>query len=191
MDRFLNLLLYQLGWFACVLGGAWNFPWLGVTIALGLAGVHFLLAADRSLQIRLALTAAMLGLIVDTGQLWAGVFTFPRGSLVAWLPPPFLTVLWVQFATTLRYSMSWLSHRYALSALFGLLGAPLAFFAGERLGAIDFQAPRLTHFLILGLIWSVSVPLLIGISDRWAARFGVAPKYRWPSGNEPPMVKAP
>ena len=181
MSRFLNLVFYQVGWFACVLGVAWNLQWLGIGIALCLVGLHFWLATDRSLQIKLGLTAAVFGLIIDSGQLWAGVFTFPRGSGVDWLPPPAIAVLWLQFATTFRYSMSWLSRRYVICACFGLFGAPLAFFAGERFGAIEFLSPRLVNFAILGVVWSFAVPLLVFISDRWALQGGVVPNYRSPS----------
>ena len=181
MSRLVNFVLYQSGWFACVLGVAWNLQWLGIGIALCLVGLHFWLATDRSLQFKLSLTAAVFGLIVDSGQLWAGVFTFPRGSVVDWLPPPAIAVLWLQFATTFRYSMSWLSRRYVICACFGLVGAPLAFFAGERLGAVEFLSPRLINFAILGLVWSFAVPLLVFISDRWASQGGVLPSYRSPS----------
>ena len=179
----MNFLFYQVGWFACVLGVSWNLPWIGVTIALFFVSLHFWLAADRMMQIQLALTVAALGLVVDSGQLWAGVFEFPRGSVVAWLPPPLMTVLWLQFATTLRYSMEWLSGRYVLAACFGLFGAPLAFCAGEKLGAIQFQPPQVMNFAILGLIWSCAVPLIVLISDRLAARFAVGSMYRWPAMN--------
>jgi hypothetical protein len=178
MGRFINFLLYQTGWFACVLGAAWDFQWLGVCIALCLVGIHFWLATDRTLQIKLALVATALGLLVDCTQLWAGVFTFSRGRVFAWLPPPFMTVLWIQFATTFRYCMSWLSGRYRLSAAFGLLGAPLSFYAGERLGAIEFLSPRPLHFAVLGCLWSVVVPLLVYISDRLASPSALTPKYR-------------
>ena len=168
MASLFNLLLYQVGWFACVLGVAWDRQWLGIGIALCLLGAHFCLAKDRQFQFRIVLTAGAVGIIADTAQLWAGVFDFPHGVVFESLPPPFMTVLWMQFATTFRYSMSWLSQRYVLCAFFGLLGAPLAFFAGERLGAVEFLSPRLMHFLVLGVVWSFCVPLLVYISDRFA-----------------------
>ena len=160
MVRFINFLLYQTGWFFCVLGAAWHFPWFGTSIALSLLLVHFWLATDRATQLKLALVAAGVGLVIDSAQLWAGVFVFPQGVFVPWLPPPWMSVLWMQFATTLQYSMRWMSGRYALSACFGLMGAPLAFFAGERLGAIEFLSPRLPHYAILALLWSIAVPAL-------------------------------
>lgn len=179
MSRFFNLIFYQVGWFACVLGISWNLQWFGICIALCLVGLHLCLATDRSLQIKLSLTAAVFGLIVDSVQMWVGVFAFPHGSVVDWLPPPCIAALWLQFATTFRYSMSWLSGRYAICACFGLVGAPLAFFAGERLGAIEFLPPRLVSFAIVGLVWSFAVPILVFIADRWASH-DVLPSYRWP-----------
>ncbi len=181
MTRFLNLVFYQVGWLACVLGIAWNVQWIGFSIALSLVGLHLCLATDRSLQVKLGLTAAVLGLIVDSGQVWAGVFAFPRGSVVDWLPPPCIALLWVQFATTIRYSMSWLSRRYLVCACFGLVGAPMAFFAGERLGAVEFLSPRLVNFVILGVVWSFVVPSLVLLSDRWGLQDGRVVKYRWPT----------
>ncbi len=74
--------------------------------------------------------------------------------------------------------MRWLSRNYALSACFGLAGAPLAFFAGEKLGAVEFLAPRLTHYALLALLWSVAVPLLIYVSDRLLTREPLAASYR-------------
>lgn len=182
MTPFVNFLLYQIGWFCCVLGAAWHSPWLGMSIALGLVAAHFWLATDRTTQLKLVLAAAGVGFIIDSSQLWIGAFVFPSGILVDWLPPPWMTVLWIQFATTFRYSMRWLSRRYALSAFFGFTGAPLAFFAGERLGAIQFLTPRLTHYALLALLWSVAVPLLVYVSDYLLARGQSSPGYRWPVG---------
>jgi hypothetical protein len=179
MTRLVNFLLYQIGWFACVLGAASGLQWLGISIALGLLGIHLCLAVDRILQIKLALIAAFIGIIIDSAQLWAGVFSFPHGGVVDPLPPPFMTVLWMQFATTFRYSMSWLSGRYALAACFGFLGAPLAFLAGEQFGAIQFLSPRLEHFSMLACLWSCAVPLLVFIADRFADRSAAAARYLW------------
>jgi hypothetical protein len=129
-------------------------------IALCLIGVHFWLTTARATQLQLVLVAAGVGLVVDSVQLWAGVFAFSQGVVVEWLPPPWMSVLWMQFATTFQYSMRWLSGRYVVSACFGFAGAPLAFFAGERLGAIEFLSPRLSHYVVLALLWSVAAPFL-------------------------------
>jgi hypothetical protein len=178
MTRPLNLLLYQVGWFACVLGAALSRPWLGIGIAAALVGVHLLLARDRRTQIKILAIALAIGLFVDAALLNLGVYKFPSGMYIVWLPPLWMSVLWIQFATTLRYGLSWLGGRYILSALFGLAGAPLAFLAGEKIGAVLFLPPRIPHLLALGTLWCVAIPLLIYITDRVGADSGELPNYR-------------
>ena len=178
MTHLLNLLLYQIGWFACVLGAAYSLPWSGTTLGLSLAAVHFTLTTDRIGQARLTSAATVIGLIVDTTLLRLGVYEFESGTVVAWLPPPWMSVLWVLFASTTRYSMRWLSKRYLVCSVFGLVGAPLAFLGGEALGAISFCDPRTPHLVLLALAWAVAVPALIQVSDRLYAAADSNPCYR-------------
>ncbi len=162
----LNFLIYQLGWFACVLGAAYQWPWLGVAIAMLLVCIHLMLTTDRPKQARLLFAALCVGVFVDTLLLILGVYRFPSGSIVDWLPPVWMSVLWVQFATTFRYCLSWMSGRYALCSIAALVGAPLAFVGGERLGAVILFSPRITNLLILAAVWAFAVPMLMFISDR-------------------------
>ena len=178
LARLVNFLLYQAGWFACVLGAARHHPWLGLTIGASLAVVHVLLAEDRRAQLRLMLVAAMAGVAVDSALLAAGVFSFPSGMVFPWLPPPWLTVMWIQFATTLHYSLSWLAARNLRLAVFGLVGAPLAFLAGERLGGIMIQQPRVLHLLLLGALWFLALLILGYASQHLQPRNRGAAGYR-------------
>ncbi len=166
MTRVVNLLIYQLGWFACVLGATFERTWLGVAFAMSLVCIHMLLTTDRPNQARLLFAALCVGVCVDTLLLILGVLSFPSGSIVDWLPPVWMSVLWIQFATTFRYCLSWLSGRYALCSMAALFGAPLAFVGGERLGAVVLFSPRVTNLLILGTLWAIAFPMLIFISDR-------------------------
>ena len=43
--QLINYALYQIGWFACVLGGASHRPWTGFLIAMILSGLHLALSA--------------------------------------------------------------------------------------------------------------------------------------------------
>lgn len=185
MSGALNLVLHQVGWFACVLGLSWGFQVVGSVIAVCLVGIHVALATDRRGEIGLCVAAAALGLLIDAGQMAAGVFSFPQGPVIGGLPPPAITILWIQFATTLRYSLGWLSQQYAVAAAFGFCGAPLAFYAGEKLGAIQFAPPRLASFLVLGLLWAVAIPTLVWIADRRSARSSIRAGYRGPTKPEP------
>ncbi len=178
MVRTLNLVLYELGWFACVLSAAYLRPWLGISIGLALIGVHLYLTTDRANQAKVILFTLATGMCVDSVLLGLGVYQFPSGSFSRFLPPLWMSVLWMQFATTFRYSLSWLSGRHALSAVLGFMGAPLAFLGGEKLGAITFDTPRQTNLLILGAFWGLAIPLLFYVSDRIHARATCTSSYR-------------
>ncbi len=64
-----NCALYQIGWFACVLGGASHRSWTGCLIALTLVGVHLTRSLERSIEVRLMALATAVGAIVDMVQI--------------------------------------------------------------------------------------------------------------------------
>ena len=49
-----NYALYQVGWFACVLGASWRRPGVGLSIALVLIGAHVVLSSERHVPQALA-----------------------------------------------------------------------------------------------------------------------------------------
>lgn len=173
-----NFALYYAGWFACILGPAWGYPWTGTLIALALIAAHLSLARRRRDEIELMLGAALIGLVVDTAQIGLGTLRYPVGPLVSWLPPPWLIVLWMQFAGTFHFSMRWLKRRPALAALFGAIGGPLAFAAGRRLGVVEFVPAIWPSLLSLAVAWAVAMPLLLRLAARHDGHEGCG-EYRW------------
>ena len=178
MSQYVNFLLYQTGWFAIVVSAAHSRPWWGISIATSLVAVHMLLTRDRTDQAKMLLVAAVVGFVVDTMLLGFQVYRFPNEAATAWLPPLWMSALWIQFATTFRYCLKWLGGRYVLSALLGFTGAPLAFLGGESIGAVSFYSPRLANLLVLGSLWAIAIPLLIYFSDRIHADASVDATYR-------------
>ena len=178
MVRLLNFMLYQIGWFACVLGAAYGESRWGIAFAMSLVGLHMFLTTDRANQAKLLFVASSVGFVVDSTLLRIGVYQFPNAALVDGLPPLWMSVLWIQFATTFRYCLQWLSGRYAICGVLGLAGAPVAFLGGERLGAIAFCPPRLPNLLILGSLWAIAIPLLIYLSDQIHAKTAADASYR-------------
>ena len=135
-ERLINYALYQLGWFACVLGGAWRRPWTGFLVAVILIGVHLALSRERSIEGRLIVLAAAVGAVVEIVQIASGTYRFTSGTVAEALPPPWLLAMWAQFATTFRFSLRSVVTRPVPAMLFGAAGGPIAFLAGERLGAV-------------------------------------------------------
>lgn len=180
--QLLNLALYEIGWFACVLGAAWGQGGAGAALAGTLLLIHLALAKDRLTEGKIALVCGAVGFVLDstqsmTGRLsFTGPWLFPAGSVA--IAPMWVLMLWLQLGTTLRFSLSWLSGRYGLAAALGAVGGPVAFLAGERLGAAIWGEPRWLTALSLALVWGAATPLLVFAADRIGA--GRPAGYRWP-----------
>jgi hypothetical protein len=181
MSSVVNFGLYQVGWFAIVLGAANLHPWHGTALAVALIAVHLALASGFLRQLALILLCGVIGLVLDSLQLRLGVFRFASGATVLWLAPPWDIALWMQFATILPFCLSWLSRRYALATVLGFAGGPLAFYSGERLGGVTFLEPRLLNFLVLGVVWAIAFPSLVWLSDTLVVAHGLGRRYRFMS----------
>jgi uncharacterized protein DUF2878 len=170
--RLVNYALYQIGWFACVLGGASHRPWTGCLIALILVGVHLALTVERSLEVRLVVLATCVGAVVEMLQIAAGTYRFTSGTVTDALPPPWLLAMWAQFATTFRFSLRSVVTRPVPAVLFGAAGGPIAFLAGERLGAVTLLPPLAYGLLRLSVSWAIALMIFSAVVRRVAPERG-------------------
>lgn len=161
----LHFVLYQAGWFACVLGAAHGRPWAGTLAGLALLASHLALIPERRRQARFLLEAGLLGAVVDSAQSCLGLLTFRSGYVAGCLAPPWIVVMWMQFATLYRFGLSFLVGRPVLAACLGAVGGPLAFWAGHRLGAVSFADPPATSLAALAAVWAFAVCWL-GVRSR-------------------------
>lgn len=161
----LHVVLYQAGWFACVLGGAHGYPVWGALAGLLLVAAHLVLISDRRCQVRFLLEAGLLGAVVDSAQSCLGLLTFRSGYVAGCLAPPWIVVMWMQFATLYRFGLSFLVGRPILAACLGAVGGPLACWAGHRLGAVSFTDPPWVSLAALAFVWAFAVAWL-GVRSR-------------------------
>ncbi|MDZ4675784.1 MAG: DUF2878 domain-containing protein [Gemmatimonadota bacterium] len=161
----INLLLYKIGWFGGVLAAARNMPWAGGALIAVLIGVHLWLVGDRQRELRIILTCGLLGAVIDSAQMQAGVLTFEGGFLFPWLCPPWIILMWMQMGTTLRYCLRFLQGRPLVAALMGGVAGPLSFHAGERMGAVTLHPNPQLAIASLAISWTVAMPLMM-----WLAR---------------------
>jgi hypothetical protein len=173
VSNLINVGLYQAGWFCCVLGAAWAMPLLGALLASALMAVHLFLAANRRAEVQLMLSSCLVGVVIDSLQQAAGVFTFKQDpSWPLWLPL-WVFIIWAQFATLFHYALRWMSGRYLIAAVFGMIGGPLAYWAGVRLGAASFGGNPLMSMLCLAVVWTLVTPALLRLSLRFADERGL------------------
>lgn len=170
--RLANFVGFQIGWAACVLGAAQGFPWAGPLVVAALALWTVRVSRDRAGEVRLIVFCAALGFLLDSFLALIEVFAFRDGFELGWVSRPWMVALWVNFALTLRLSMSWLQGRYLTAAVLGAMGGPLAYAAGARLGAVELNG--IYSFSILALAWAITIPLLSWMAAHEDARQGRA-----------------
>ncbi|WP_084456482.1 DUF2878 domain-containing protein [Desulfogranum mediterraneum] len=156
----LNLALYQGVWLLSVLWAD-----LGGVFSLPLLLLHCLLSPYLGRDILLMLVLLVLGCLLD-GSLQALQFiTFTEAGR----PIPFwLAMIWLALATLPNHALAWLQGRPGLSAGFGALGGPLAYWAGVELGAATFSQPLIPSLALLALVWAILWPLVMGLSRSLA-----------------------
>jgi len=161
-----NVVLFQVGWFACVLGGAHAWPWAGTSVALAIVGWHLVRAARPRDELIVVLCCAAIGAIFDSALVAFGWVSYRSGTLVTGTAPHWLVAMWMLFATTLNVSLRWL-RRFPLAAIaLGAFGGPLAYWGGARLGAMEFTAPvAATAALAIG--WGALTPILVWLARRF------------------------
>ena len=174
---FLNFIAFQVAWFACVLGGANDRVLAGTMVVGAVIGLHLALAQRPLPEALLVAVAAVIGLVWDSWLVALGLMSYPTGNIAPGLAPYWIVAMWALFATSLNLSMAWLKGRPWLAALFGAVGGPLAYLAGERLGGLQMPDP----VLALGaqaLGWAVLLPMLTRLATRLNG-FGPAPPAAW------------
>jgi len=162
---YLQLGLYQLGWWSCVLGAAHGQLLFGPVVVAGCMLIHFFCIHGVARELVLLVAATVLGIAGESLCGLSGAVSFSGGAHQGMLPPLWMAALWPSFAASLRLSLSFLQHRLRLAAVLGALGGPLAYFSGWRLGALGGPHGPWPFLAMVGCEWSLATPLL-----AWQAR---------------------
>jgi hypothetical protein len=165
-----NFLLFQLGWFACTDAAAAGRMWLGPFVAATAVALHLALVSppkDHRRELTFIFLVGLLGTLIDTGLHRVGVTHYPSSEAHwPWLiVPPWISALWVLFATLPFHSLRWLAGRPWLAALLGAIGGPLSYLGGVKMGAVGVGEMPLLTWGGLALEYAVVTPLLL-----WPAR---------------------
>ena len=162
----INFIAFQVGWFACVLGGANQLPWFGTLLVSIIIAIHLSRASKPRAELFLILIAIAIGSIWDSFLVWNGWLAYPSGTLVPDTAPHWILAMWGIFATTLNLSLRWLKGRWFIALVSGAIAGPLAYYAGARLWGVGFSE-QTTALIALSLGWAVLMPLLVALSQRF------------------------
>lgn len=161
-----NFVVFQLAWFAAVLGAAHGMPLAGTACVAAAIGWHLCVSARPAREARLVALACLAGFAIETAVVLQGHVAYPSGQPVAQLAPYWMVALWGLLAIALNVTMRWLRPRPWLAAGLGALAGPLAFASGVRLGGARFVDAQ-PALLTLALVWAVLMPALVWLSVRF------------------------
>ncbi|MBX9925899.1 MAG: DUF2878 domain-containing protein [Hyphomicrobiaceae bacterium] len=169
----LKIIAFQAVWLTCALGAAAGTNWPGVAAAVALVGWHLATAPALKHAAATVVLAGLLGALAETALVVSGLVTF-GATVPPWPIPPWIVALWVAFATTLPILNAWIGPARSgwpwTAAALGLVAGPIAYIAGERLGALTL-APVLSatwwlSVVAIATVWAIATPLLLALSDR-------------------------
>ena len=166
MTLFVNFVVFQIGWFAAVLGAANQMPWLGPLVIAAAIALHLSSASRPSAELALIASCGAIGAVMDSVLVAVGWVSYPAGMLAPNIAPYWIVAMWMLFATTLNVSLGWLKPRKTLSFLFGFVGGPLAYYTGFKLGGIQFANFEYA-MAALAVGWGAVVPLLLVLAERF------------------------
>jgi len=170
----MNFAVFQIGWFSSVYGGAQQMPWLGPLAVAAALAIHFRAAHRPSRELVLVLSCALIGCAFDSVLVALGWVQYASGIFSEMAAPYWIITLWMLFATTLNVSMRWLRNKEPMAALFGLVGGPTTYLAGQKLGGI-ILVDQFAALVALGIGWAIMMPILLRLSEIFDG-FSAVPK---------------
>ncbi|WP_417521554.1 DUF2878 domain-containing protein [Marinobacter sp.] len=151
----LNFILFQIGWFACVV-----YPdVIGPVVALLLLVIHFVLVSQNRLtELQFIGLGTVVGSLLD--GLWLNTGVLDNGSDALVITPLWLVAIWATFMSTLSHSLNWISRKVWLAFLFAPIAGPFAYWSASKLGAVTLPDLALS-IAALALGWLLVFPLLL------------------------------
>jgi len=160
--KLINFILFQSIWFILILAAAHE-SFYGLVIGFLLILVQYWHGKLMVPDLKLILTSTIIGFAHDTSL---NYFKFIQYNIDfnAYYSPVWIIGLWISFALTINHSLAWLGNKKLLQMIFGLIGGPLAYIAGEKLGAI-YMINTMTLY-VLALSWACITPLLFQFKKK-------------------------
>lgn len=151
----LNFILFQAGWFICVL-----YPGLAAAgfVVLLLVFHMVFVSQHRLTELQFIGAGTVIGGVLDGIWFQTGILDDGTGSIQ--ITPVWLVGIWAMFMTTLSHSLSWIGSKPWLPFVCAPVAGPFAYWSASKLGAV--QLPDLPLSLMaLAFGWLVVFPAML------------------------------
>ena len=166
--KLINFVLFQVGWFACVLGAANGMADVGLIIALMIIMTHLFLTKNKQNEISLIVWISVMGYCWDSLLVHTDLLQYTNSTYTSFAPL-WIAAMWAMFASTINTSLAWLKDKMLIAAILGAFFGPVAYYSAFKLGAIS--SIILPDALITqSIAWAVFMPLMLQLNKlayRW------------------------
>ncbi len=169
MTRFVSFVGAQLCWWACVLLADTAGAVVGVIVTVVWVALHVLRSPRPRVDLGLAIAATLLGIVVDSALVAVDAIAFPASVRLGPLPTPlWMVALWTGFSTMLDATLRPVVTVWWRAVLFGLVGGPLSYLGGARLGPITIGPASDTGpaLVAVGVAWALAMMALSVLHRR-------------------------
>jgi len=157
MDKLINALLFQIGWFICASSVKFDLELPALSLCGLLILIHLIRSKNLTQELSISALVVVLGIGVDSSFQYLQIIDF-YGWHTATLSPFWDWMIWLMFALTLESSLVFFKKmNWMRQALAGLVFSPVSYVAGSRLGAASFDA-SLMHIAAIGVTWMLVFP---------------------------------
>lgn len=155
-----NIACVQVGWLACVLGAAWGLPYVGPIVVAGWL-LALLVGVPEPGRLGIFLLLAMaVGYLLDVGLVLSGYLAFPSSAHIIEPVPLWMSALWANMAGGLAVSLRILIDKVYLGLPAFGIAAPLAYVAGDSLGALILPGGKVLNLSVIAVSWMAAYLVL-------------------------------
>jgi hypothetical protein len=163
----IDIVGFQATWWAAALGAGAG-SWIPGSAIGGIVVLLQVLAAKvRLATIATVLIALLLGFAAETAMIASGLVRYSATWPLPGLPPLWLLMLWMVFATCIEATLRMLgNHALIKGALLGAVVAPPTYWAGESFAALSFAEPKWMGLAATAVAWAIATPIMLAVYRR-------------------------
>ena len=150
----IDLLVFQIAWFLCVLAIKTPFPEISPFIALALVFTRAIQAGRFRIGVPFIFSSLIIGIIGDASLVHLKLLQFqPYPNIFG--SPLWMITLWACFGIMLRPVFNWFLDHCWRSILGFSIGGVVAYWSGQKLGVLEFSN---SWFSALGIAgeWAIA-----------------------------------
>lgn len=148
-----------------MIGASIDYVYIGPFIMLIFLLIHFIVNGLKQSDVRIITIVGLIGIMIDSAFNMTTIIIY-NGTNSNIFPPLWIIAMWIGFAATMNYSMSWLKNNYKIGFLVGSIFGPLSYITGHKFNAITINYSDSNPIFSLSISWALAVPIIFYINDK-------------------------